>query len=140
MIAMKSKSRKFAAHHAIERSLERYGSISKRRCEIICANIRGGRNVVRLCATGDRIRYACLDRNEWYLVVYSPESNMIITFLPLDALFHHEKTILRNNSLYRQTAVDSFDILEKRSAPKSFCVGQTDEAWGVKIDFTRISR
>lgn len=140
MIAMKSKSREFAATHAIERSLERYGNISRRRCETICTNIRGGQDVVRLYATGDRIRYACFDRNEWYFIVYSPETQMIITFLPLDALSHHEKLILRASPIYRQIDVDSFDVLGKTPVRKPFYVGRTDEAWGVRLDFTKILR
>ncbi len=138
MIATKSQSLKHASQHAIERSIERYGSISKRRCEIICANIRGRKNVVRLCDTGGRTRFACFDRNEWYLVVYDWESGTIITFLPHDALFHHEKRILKDSSIYRGLGVDSFDVLNSR--PMRFCLGKNDEAWGVRVEIFRLPK
>ena len=132
MIAMKSQSRKFASVHAIERAIERYGIIPN--FENICANILYNRNAVRLCTTGDRIRYACFDGNEWFLVVYSDETGMIVTVLPLDALFHHEKLILRNSPVYRQVGDDSFGILDSKSM-KPFFLGKTDKEWGVRLNF-----
>lgn len=137
MIATKSQSRKYALPHAIERSIQRYGDTSKRRCKIICANIRGNRNVVQLCTTQGRTRYACFDREEWFFVVYCPVTDMIVTFLPLDAPFHYEKMILRNSPIYQEIGVDSFGVLGKQPVRKPYCVGCTDEAWGVKLNLPK---
>ena len=94
---------------------------------------------MRLCTTGGRIRYACFDRNEWYLVAYCSQTEKIVTFLPLDALFHYEKLILRNSAVYKHVGVDTFEILGSKPM-KPFFLGKTDEEWGVHLNFSRITR
>jgi hypothetical protein len=134
MKAKNSHNRKFVTRHAIERAEERYGSASRRRCKNICADIRNDRNVLRLGTTGERIRYACFNRNKWCVVVYCPVDDIIVTFLPLDALFHNEKKILQNSPIYRQIGVDSFGIFDETPVHKSYSVGCADEEWGVKLN------
>ena len=137
MTKKKNKNRKFATHHAFVRTIERYGKISKRLCKSICANIQNDRNVVQLRNMGDRIRYACFDQNKWYIVLYCTIDDRIATVFRLEDLSYNEKTILQNSPIYQKIGIDTLGILNETLVRKPFCVGCTDENWGVKLNLSR---